>query len=91
MLLKGIGNVGVTSKGFLNTIKQRIIDHNVPNDVRLQAISAHRRLDCMASRYKKQQLYWNVCMGILWIECSTFLYLSEYDIESIYSILVEML
>lgn len=51
MLLKGIGNIGVTSKVFLNRIKKVIVDHNVPNDVRLQAISSHRRLDCMNSRY----------------------------------------
>ncbi|KAH8289923.1 hypothetical protein KR018_003642 [Drosophila ironensis] len=46
VLLKGLGNVGVLSAGFVEQLQWIIRDGEAPVDIRLQAILAFRRVDC---------------------------------------------
>ncbi|XP_034669576.1 uncharacterized protein LOC117902369 [Drosophila subobscura] len=50
VLLKGLGNIGVISAAFAEQIQDMIRDDAVPVDLRLQAILAFRRADCLKYR-----------------------------------------
>lgn len=50
ILLKGLGNVGVISKGFTRSLQNVVLNESYPIEIRLQAVYAHRRLDCQSNK-----------------------------------------
>lgn len=50
VLLKGLGNVGVVSNHMIDKLQEIIHNDDLSIDIRLEAIFAHRRLDCSKSR-----------------------------------------
>ncbi|EDW03099.1 uncharacterized protein LOC6561417 [Drosophila grimshawi] len=50
ILLKGLGNIGVMSTGFVEQLQLIIKDIVVPVDIRLQSILAFRRVNCLKYR-----------------------------------------
>lgn len=57
VLLKGLGNVGVVSRQMIDKLQEIIHNDNLLMDIRLEAIYAHRRLDCSKSRQEIRQKY----------------------------------
>lgn len=50
ILLKGLGNVGIISKEFIRPLQNVVLNETLPIEIRLQAVYAHRRLDCESNK-----------------------------------------
>lgn len=50
ILLRGIGNIGIMSKAFRYKMREFIENDEIPMDIRLNIIGAHRRTDCEKNR-----------------------------------------
>lgn len=49
-MLRGIGNIGIMSKAFRYKMREYIENNDIPVEVRVNIIAAHRRTDCEKNR-----------------------------------------
>lgn len=49
-MLKGLGNIGIISDAFHSRLRKIIENENIPTEIRLHAVKAHRRSDCARNR-----------------------------------------
>lgn len=59
VLLKGLGNIGVISTEFSLELREMIENEKLPMEIRLQALYAFRRHDCVRTRNYFLKLYSN--------------------------------
>ncbi|XP_062546026.1 uncharacterized protein LOC134212310 [Armigeres subalbatus] len=59
VLLKGLGNIGVINTEFSHELREMITNDNLPMEIRLQAVYAFRRHDCVRMRDYFLKMYAN--------------------------------
>lgn len=62
-MLKGIGNIGIMSKTFRFTMHEYIENNEIPVEIRVNIIAAHRRTDCKKNRDYLLDIYRSTTMN----------------------------